>query len=69
MMGGVAFPDPIPLDLIEREGHRMGYRRDDLEDFVEIVRAIDGLYLKIEHERIGADLRRRASNAAAKRGR
>ncbi len=55
--GGVTFPDPIPLGLIQEEGRRLRYRGDDLEEFCRIIRGLDRAYLNAEHERIAGGVR------------
>lgn len=61
--GGVTFPDPIPLDLIREEGLRLRYRGDDLDDFCQILRLLDRVYLDSEHERIAAGVRAAADKS------
>lgn len=61
--GGVTFPDPIPLDLISKEGRRLRYVGDDLEDFIQIIRGLDRAYLNAEHERIASGVRTAADKS------
>lgn len=63
MAGGLTLPRPIPRETIRREGERLGYVGDGLEDFVEIVMRVDDLYIEVTTKRIADETR-----AAAARG-
>ena len=41
MAGGLSLPRPVPRDAIRREGERLGYDGDALDDFVEAITLID----------------------------
>ena len=43
---GVAFPLPIPRELIERQGERLGFEGGELDEFVDIVAAVDHDFIK-----------------------
>lgn len=64
MAGGLTLPRPVPRESIRREGERLGYDGDALEDFVEIVMRIDDLYIEVTTKRIAEE-----TKAAAARGR
>lgn len=67
MAGGVSLPMPVPREAIRREGRRLGYQGDGLDDFVEIVAAIDDFHLETESRRIAAETQAAANRL--KRGR
>ena len=46
MAGGLKLPQPIPRETIRKEGNRRGYRGDGLDDFTEIVAAIDDAFVQ-----------------------
>ena len=60
MGGGVRIPCVITRETIRREGDRLGYSGEDLDDFVEIVTGIDDAYLAIEMQRIADDTKKQA---------
>ena len=47
MSGGLSLPRSIPLEAIRREGLRLGYGGDGLEDFVTIIARMDDSH--VEH--------------------
>ena len=58
MAGGLSLPRPIPREAIRREGERLGYAGDGLNDFVEIVMRIDDFHVEVT-------VKRAADNAKA----
>ena len=46
MAGGLKLPQPILRESIRKEGNRRGYRGDGLDDFTEIVAAIDDAFVQ-----------------------
>ena len=46
MAGGLKLPQPIPRDAIRAEGRRRGYQGGGLDDFTEIVAAIDDAFVQ-----------------------
>jgi hypothetical protein len=58
--GFSAFPLPIPPEAIEKHGLRAGFE-DELEEFVEIVAAIDEEHLRNEADRIIAESKTRTA--------
>lgn len=57
--GMVAFPRPVPRDLIEREGRRLGYEHDDLDDFVRIIVDAEDFSIELEMKRLAEESSRR----------
>lgn len=55
MAGGLSLPRPIPRDAIRQEGKRNGFTGEGLDDFTEIVTAIDDIFVEVtvkaEHDR------------------
>lgn len=49
---GVAFPRPVPRETIRVEGERLGFSGESLDEFVEIVSAIDDRAVEIEMKRL-----------------
>jgi len=61
MVGGmVAFPRPVPPEQIEREGRRLGFEHDDLEEFIEIVMEIDDHAVELAMQRLAKETEQRA---------
>ena len=63
MAGGLSLPRPIPREVIRREGERRSYSSDGLEDFVEIVAAVDDSYVEITVRREADDVKLRAAQS------
>lgn len=63
MAGGVSLPRPIPREAIRREGERLGYIGDGLEDFIVIVMQIDDFHVEVATKRIADDLKISAARA------
>jgi len=63
MAGGLSLPRPIPRDVIRREGERRSYSGDSLEDFVEIVAAIDDSYVEVTVRREADEVKVRAAQS------
>ena len=63
MAGGIQLPRPVPREAIRREGARLGYTGEGLEDFTEIVALIDDSYVEatVKREAKAAEERARAS--------
>lgn len=61
MAGGLTLPRPVPRESIRREGERLGYDGDALEDFVEIVMRIDDLYIEVTTKRIADETKAAAA--------
>lgn len=68
MAGGLSLPRPIPRDAIRREGARLGYVGEGLEDFTEIITRIDDDFIEVTVRRT-ADEARRAADRARSKGR
>ncbi len=56
MAGGVLLPAGIKRDAIRAEGERLDYTGDDLDEFVDIVKALDLHYVAIARKKAMADL-------------
>jgi hypothetical protein len=52
---GAALPRPVPRDVIRREGERLGYDGDALDDFVEALTMIDDFHVETEVRRAAAE--------------
>jgi hypothetical protein len=65
-MGG-ALPRPVPRDAIRREGERLGYDGDALDDFVEALTMIDDFHVEIEVRRAAAEAKASAERARSRR--
>ena len=63
MAGGLSLPRPIAREVIRREGERRSYSGDSLEDFVEIVAAVDDSYVEITVRREADDVKLRAAQS------
>lgn len=63
MGGGLTLPRPIPRETIRRDGSRLGYEADALDDFVEIIALIDDFHVELEVRRIAATARADAEKA------
>lgn len=64
MAGGLSLPKWVPLAAMRREGERLGYEAEELDDFVEIIMCIDDFHVETETRRIAAE-----AAAAARRAR
>lgn len=60
----ITLPDNIPLDVIRREGERLGYVGDGLDDFTAALRGFDDEYVRVNSLRIAASVK--ADLAAAR---
>lgn len=67
MSGSVTFPVAISIDLIRREGERLDYEGDDLEDFTAIVVLMDDYYVEIETKKRGAETQAMLNRSRTKR--
>lgn len=67
MSGGLTIPRPVPRETIRREGRRLGYSGDGLEDFVEIVACIDDALVETEVKRAATEQRIAADHARQNR--
>lgn len=47
MAGAMQLPVVIPRDTIRKEGASLGYDGEDLEEFVEIISALDDYYVEV----------------------
>ena len=63
MAGGLSLPRAVPREVIRREGERRSYSGDSLEDFVEIVAAIDDFYVEVTVRREADDVKLRAAQS------
>lgn len=62
MVGGmVTILRPIPPADIEREGRRLGFEHDDLDEFAEIVAEVDDHDIEITMRSIAKETEKRAS--------
>lgn len=57
MGGGLTLPRPVPREIVRKEGRRLSYEGDGLEDLVEIVTRIDDTYVEVETKRAATDAR------------
>ncbi len=55
MAGGVLLPRPISRETIRKEGRRLGYDGDALDDFVEIITLIDDFHVETAVRKAAAD--------------
>ena len=62
-MGGVRIPCVVPREAIRREGERLGYTGEGLEDFTEIVVCVDDLYVEVAVKRQAEEQRLAALRA------
>lgn len=67
MAGGLSLPRPVPRDAIRREGNRRGFDGEALEDFVEMVVAIDDGYVEITVKREAENAKLAAERSRKKR--
>lgn len=67
MAGGIVVPRPVPVRDIRSEGRRQGLKGEDLEEFVGVLMAIDGIFLEVEIPKIGRDAQRALQKAAHKK--
>jgi hypothetical protein len=67
MNGGLSLPRPVPLETIRREGARLGYSGEGLEDFVIIVAHIDDFYVDIEVRRAADEAKASAARSRSKK--
>ncbi len=65
LAGGISLPRPVPREAIRREGARLGYTGEGLEDFTEILARIDDSYVeaRVKREARTAEERARASRS------
>lgn len=63
MAGGLSLPRPVPREAIRREGARLSYQGDALEDFVEIVAAIDDFHVETSVRRSAAEAKAQAARS------
>lgn len=66
MGGGLILPRPISRDTIRREGRRLGYSGDALDDFTEILTGIDDKYVEITVRKAAADAKASADKSRKK---
>lgn len=62
MAGGLSVPRPINREIVRREGRRLGFEGEALEDFVLILVGIDDCYVEVAMKREAEQ-----ASAAAKR--
>lgn len=67
MGGGLSLPRPVPMEAIRREGSRLGYTGEGLEDFVSIVARIDDSYVESEVRRIADEAKAASQRSRSKR--
>ena len=67
MAGGLKLPQPIPREAIRTEGRRRGYECEGLDDFTEIVAAIDDAFVQDDVLRQAAAARAGAERARSGR--
>jgi hypothetical protein len=66
MAGGMLLPRPISRDTIRKQGRRLGYDGEVLEDFTDIVTAIDDFHVETAVRKAAADAQ---ANAAKRKPR
>lgn len=67
MSGGLSLPRPVTRDAIRREGERLGYDGDALEDFLETIILIDDFYVETEVRRATAEAKASAERSKPRR--
>lgn len=67
LAGGLSLPRPVPRDVIRREGERLGYDGDALDDFVEALTMIDDCHVETEVRRAAAEAKASAERARNRR--
>lgn len=67
LAGGLSLPRPVPRDAIRREGGRLGYDGDALDDFVEAIMRIDDLYVETEVKRAATEAKASVDRARSRR--
>ena len=67
MAGGPSLPRPGPLEAIRREGLRLGYQGEGLEDFVIIVARIDDFHVEVEVRRAADEAKASAARSRSKK--
>jgi len=67
MSAGLSLPRPVPMDAIRREGSRLGYSGESLEDFVETVARIDDFQVEIEVRRAADEAKASAARSRSKK--
>ncbi|MBX9945118.1 MAG: hypothetical protein K2Y40_13620 [Reyranella sp.] len=65
--GGLQLPQPIPRGSIRKEGNRRGYQGESLEDFTEIVAAIDDAFIQNDVLKQAAAAKAGAERARSRR--
>jgi hypothetical protein len=66
MAGGIILPRPVPLETIRREGRRLGYEGEALEDFVTIIARADDFSVEVDTKRAAEDAKAAALSARKK---
>jgi hypothetical protein len=67
MAGGLSLPRPVPLEAIRREGLRLGYQGEGLEDFVTMVARIDDFHVEVEVRRAADEAKASAARSRSKK--
>lgn len=67
MGGGLSLPRPVPMERIRREGARLGYQSEALEDFVSIVSRIDDFHVEVEVRRAADEAKAASQRSRSKR--
>ena len=67
MADGLSLPRPVPLEAIRREGLRLGYQGEGLEDFVTIVARIDDFHVEVEVRRAADEAKASAARSRSKK--
>lgn len=61
--GMSAIPMPIPREPIEREGRRLGFDGDDLEEFIGVINDVCDHGIELDMKRAAASTKKRAQEA------
>jgi hypothetical protein len=67
MAGGLTIPRPVPREAIRREGRRLGWSGEGLDDFVAIVTLVDDFYVEVETKRAAADAKLAAERSRSRK--
>ncbi len=67
MSGGLSLPRPVPMEAIRREGARLGYEGEGLEDFVTTVARIDDFHVEVEVRRAANEAKAAAARSRSKK--
>lgn len=67
LAGGLTLPRPIPRETIRREGERLGYDGEELDDFTDALTLLDDHWVERTVRREAAAAKAAANRARTKR--